>query len=163
VRRYIEQRKCVASRQSVSETEQLQSPMHCHSVACGMPTKRSGERSQLREVLQPVTSGSDSPPRIAKATSWCTRRSQERQSSLELELDLVLDRKYEVIGQRYASVRGLNKKTKQKDAKTSKSQADLRSRGSNCLFFVVFAIFCEFFPVRPSAHLSVEPDYRKAC
>lgn len=82
---------------------------------------------------------------------------------LELELDLVLDRKHEAIGQRYASVRGLNKKTKQKDAKTSKSQADLRTRGSNCLFFVVFAIFCEFFPVRPSAHLPVEPDYRKAC
>jgi hypothetical protein len=34
---------------------------------------------------------------------------------LELELDLVLDRKYEGIGQRYASVRGLNKKTKQKN------------------------------------------------
>ena len=53
---------------------------------------------------------------------------------LELELDLVLDRKYEVIGQRYASVRGLNKKTKQKDAKTSKSQADLRSRGFKLSF-----------------------------
>jgi hypothetical protein len=55
---------------------------------------------------------------------------------LELELDLVLDRKHEVISQRYASVRGLSKKTKQEDAKTSKSQADLRPRGSNCLFFV---------------------------
>lgn len=105
----------------------------------------------------------DIPPLHQGEPSYVVVYTTEPGEAIVLELDLVLDRKYEVIGQSYASVRGVNKKTKQTNAKTSKSQTDLRTRGSNCLFFVVFAFFCEFFPVRPSAHLPVEPDYRKAC
>ena len=45
----------------------------------------------------------------------------------------------------------------------AESKAKGRESSFYAFFFVVFAIFCEFFPVRPSAHLPVEPDYRKAC
>jgi hypothetical protein len=78
----------------------------------------------------------DIPSLHHEEPSYVVVYTTEPGEAIVFELDLVLGRKHEVIGQRYASITGLNKETKQKDtarqSRNHKQEDQSQPNGISC-------------------------------